>query len=244
MSAKGLQAVPQDLSSAVSLWWVNLDVYIADEPLDGLRPEELARADRMVSETDGRRFLASRHAMYRVLGQALNRAPEGVMLSCNEFGKPQLIGGELNFNLSRSGSDALIGVSLDMAIGVDLEVVRRVSEADALARLHFTSDEYGQWRDVGDLLNDRRFLEVWTRKEACVKALGTGLSIPPALVEAGSSEQARSVRVPLHGEFAEVTVCSLQPSAGTIAAVALTPPVRVPCYRPRPGDEAGTSVNR
>ena len=96
------------------------------------------------------------------------------------FGKPRLVNVDwLQFNLSHSGHRCLIGIATAFAIGVDIEVVRGVPDADALARLHFTPQEQADWAQVAKPGRDRAFLTCWTRKEACVKALGIAFLGPP-----------------------------------------------------------------
>ncbi len=221
MSAEQLRVVSHGLSPDVHLLWVDLDAYASTVPLDGLEPAELARAERMAFRRDGIRFLAARHALYCVLAQALGRSREQVALSFGEFGKPKLVDGDLQFNLSHSGPEALIGLSRDRAIGVDIEQVRVVPDADALVREHFTEAEQAYWASGAAATRDRRFLECWTRKEACVKALGGGVSIALATLDVGNVEPPRTVAVPSRAEWPQVTVCSVAPPSETVAAVAV-----------------------
>src|SRR5690606_7925147 len=94
------------------------------------------------------------------------------------FGKPRLQ--ELpraHFSLSYSGDRALIGVAWDVLIGVDIEFLRPIAGARELASDLFTSSERSNLERHEPMTRsfDYAFLEVWTRKEACLKATGAGL---------------------------------------------------------------------
>jgi 4'-phosphopantetheinyl transferase len=208
---------------------VDLDQYRRPMSDEGLRPADLERAERMVPQRNADRFLACRSALYRVLGEALGREPEAVALRRGAFGKPELIDGAPHFNVSRSGAAALIGLCETMAIGVDIESIRAIGEADAIAREHFSSTELAKWERAGSETRDHRFLECWTRKEACLKALGTGLTLPPVQVDAGyAGALPRTLRLPLDGSGAEVTVCSVRLStAAASVAIASEGAVRI-----------------
>lgn len=221
MDAEYLRRVTCDLPAELSLWLVELDNYARAEHIEGLAPEEIARAQRMSSRQAGLRFLASRHALRRLLASSLECPPESLVISENAFGKPRLLAHGLNFNLSRSGPVALIGLSPDFAVGVDIEVVRGVPEIEALAQEHFTRAESNRWASFSERARDQEFLGCWTRKEACVKALGTGLSLPLVSVEAGFADTDRFVEIRLGPSRCDVTVFSLHPATGVVAAVAL-----------------------
>lgn len=229
MSGSYLESVPHELCSDVRLWRVDLDAYAEAVALDGLSAGEHARAARMAPGQNGRRHLAARHALRRILGQALNRPPQSLVIEPDDWGKPRLRGPALEFSLSHSGLEALIGVSRDRAIGVDIEVVQEVVEAEALSRAHFTCAERAEWTSAGRAARDRTFLTCWTRKEACVKALGVGLSLRPECIEAGCTSDARVVAVHLGAQRCEVTLRSLRlPSESrAVAAVALAAPEAV-----------------
>lgn len=220
-----MRPVPHGLGDGVRIWWADLDLYAGRVRLDGLRPKERARAARMLFSRDAKRFLCGRHLLYALLGEALGRQPAKIALVTDEFGKPALAGAELHFNTSRSGSEALIGLSRAGTIGVDIECVRTIDDADALARAHFTAAESARLcSDGSGAARGARFLEYWTRKEACVKALGRGLSIPLRRVEVGPAAEPRSVDVRLGTESVPLRVCSVYASVRSVAAAALVAP--------------------
>ena len=106
-----LEPVRHALPGDVQLWRVDLDAYAEAAALDGLTADEHARAARFALERDGRRYLAARHALRRVLAQALGRSPEDLVIEPDELGKPHLLPhGGLHFNLSHSAHEALIGL--------------------------------------------------------------------------------------------------------------------------------------
>lgn len=227
MSTRYLRAVPHALPDDVQLWFVSLDPYAESMRLGSLPRGDLQRAARMATERHARRFLACRHVLYRVLADALGRSPEDIVLTADAFGKLDFVGSTLQFNLSRSGGQALIGLSRGTAIGVDIEHIRNLNYIAEIVDRHFTSVERAEWSHVTAASRTHAFLECWTRKEACIKALGTGVSIPLSSVHAGfSSAQPRAVRVLLDGGLADVTLCSVQPPAG-VAAVAMATPEAV-----------------
>lgn len=227
MNGPGLEPVPHGLSPDVRVWRVDLDAYAHAVALEGLSPEEEVRAARQALGRDGRRYRAARHALRRVIAEIVNAPPESLVIEPDDLGKPRLRGSGLQFNLSHSAGEALIGVSPDRAIGVDIEALHEVLDAEALARAHFTSAERAEWARAPAAARDRTFLTCWTRKEACVKALGVGLSAPPEAVEVGCAPDARVVAIRLGTESCEVALESLRLPGGSVAAVALATPEAV-----------------
>ena len=222
-----LEPVRDELPPGVRLWRVDLDAYAGAVALDGLSADERARAARMAFGQHARRYLAARHALRRVIAEVVNSPPESLVIEPGDRGKPGLSDSPLQFNLSHSGPEALIGVSPDRAIGVDIEIIHEVVDAEALARAHFTNAERAEWSRAAAAARDRTFLTCWTRKEACVKALGVGLSAPPEAVEVGCAPDARVVAIRLGTESCEVALESLRLPGGSVAAVALATPEAV-----------------
>lgn len=165
------------------MWLVDLAV-----PPDGLERcaqvldrDERSRADRFLRPVDRARFVASHAALRLVLADARACDPSDIRLTADAAGKPRLAGPAgrvLEFNLSHSGSRALIGLAGTAAIGVDIEQVRTIPDAVRIARAHFAADEAAALARLPPDAIEPAFFGLWTRKEAVVKALGTGLSLP------------------------------------------------------------------
>jgi 4'-phosphopantetheinyl transferase len=220
------------LGAKLEFWQLDLDEYAADVPLEGLSAHEHARAARMIFERDARRYLACRHALRCVLADALDCAVQSVVIETDDVGKPRLGGdGMLQFNVSHSAHVGLIALSRCTPIGVDIEVVRPIVDADALARSHFTDDELEEWSRAAEPLRDQTFIACWTRKEACLKALGVGLSAPLVTVNAGCHPDVRVVAVPVGERRCTLTLYPLEVSRGVAAAVALAGPEAVTLAR-------------
>jgi 4'-phosphopantetheinyl transferase len=208
----------------VNLWVVDLDAYGAAAPPVEPPPEERFRTARLAAPEDASRFLAGRHALRLLLSRVLDRTPAEVALAADAYGKLHLANGDLHFNLAHSGGLALIGTSRDCAIGVDLEMHRPVVEAEALAAMHFTPGERAELARAGAATRDRAFLTCWTRKEACLKALGIGLAAPPASLEVGCTPERHEVVLEAAGAACRVTVRTIELPDGALGAVALAAP--------------------
>ena len=169
------------------LWRVDLDAAPFD---DAPSAAEQQRAARFMRADDGRRYLASHAALRHLLG-----TPAAWV--AGEFGKPALAAPPPHFNMSRRGSVALIGVSATHEIGVDVEPLQPMADANELAQLHFTPLERDDVARERGAARDRAFLRCWTRKEACMKATGLGLSLTPSSFECGAQAASERVRVSL-----------------------------------------------
>ena len=118
-----------------------------------------------------------------LLGHYLARDPQGLDFITNDYGKPALSTADrLQFNVSHCQDHILIGLTLRVPVGVDLERIRPLPNWYALAA-HCCSAQELNWL-AGRPANDqeRDFFRLWTAKEAVLKALGTGLASPPERV--------------------------------------------------------------
>ena len=144
-----------------------------------LSSEELRRASRFVRVRDRRRFVACRSTLRRLLAARLKLPPKAVALTSGTFGKPDLAPHQrrsgLRFNVSHCADTAVFGFSWGREIGIDVEAVRVLPDADSIARRFFSEKESNTYfgLDPGD--RPLGFFNCWTRKEAFVKALGEGL---------------------------------------------------------------------
>lgn len=229
---------PPVWTAGAAVWLIPLGAGVARQlghtPI--LSPEEWARADRFVREVDRNRYVVSHAALRIILGGALGAAPDSLSLVASASGKPQLGGaqaGRLQFNLSHSGNLALVGLA-EVPIGVDIEATRPLPDALTLARSHFHPSEIAALAALAPERQPAAFYGCWTRKEAFVKAVGTGLSmrldrfavtVPPALPALLSCEVSA-------GSPADWTLHHLAPEAGAIGAVAIARR-NAPCARHR-----------
>ena len=147
-----------------------------------LNQEERLRAEGLRLARDRRRFVAARGELRRVLASKLGISPSDVELEYGRLGKPHLSDRmpvrDLHFSVSRSEDVAVIALSTGQEVGVDIEAIRPVPEADEIASLFLSASDYASYTAVGleDRLED--FFQRWTRLEAISKALGCGLGCP------------------------------------------------------------------
>jgi 4'-phosphopantetheinyl transferase len=160
-----------------------------DDPLEALpewsvlADEERVRALRFVRPRDRRRFAVCRGSLRMILGRLLSRPAERLRFQSGPGGKPELAPdvdrqrrSSLRFNVTHSHELALIAVSLERELGVDLERIRTISESARIVESYFTAAELTQFTALEPSQRDEAFLRGWTRKEAILKAKGVGLA--------------------------------------------------------------------
>lgn len=134
-----------------------------------------------------------RAPLIAVLAAYLNIEATGVSLIAGEFGRPALDprhGSTLDFNWSHSGSQALVAIARDLAPGIDIERVRARPRALLIAERYFCAEETAMLAALTEAQRPRAFLELWTAKEAVLKALGRGIAFGLNRVSvAGAAEQ-------------------------------------------------------
>lgn len=147
------------------------------EPL--LSFDERCRAATYRLPRDRHRFTARRGWLRALLAEETGSAPAELRFATGEHGKPYLPDLlALDFSLSHSAGTALAAISTIGPVGCDIEA-RRSAKADPRVAEHFFS-----LRERADLARRPAeawidgFFAIWTRKEAVVKAIGTGLAMP------------------------------------------------------------------
>jgi 4'-phosphopantetheinyl transferase len=140
-----------------------------------LNRDERARAARFVMPDDRLRYRVAHGALRTILGGCTGAVPADLRFARGEHGKPLLAGGP-HFSLSHSGGIALVAVSHEREVGVDVEEVRPVPEACELARRYLAALPARRIVDAPHAERDRLFMAAWTAIEAILKAEGTGLT--------------------------------------------------------------------
>jgi len=187
----GGPVVPAALGAAASFTDDAIEVVVTrlDAGPEGVRAAEklLAnpereRASRFVFDCDRHRFIVARSRLRELLGVRLGIRPESVELVYGDRGKPalarQFADSDLHFNVSHSGDVAVYAFSPGREIGVDVEAVRAIRDADDIAARFFSRRENEAYRALDPCDKALGFFNCWTRKEAFIKALGDGLYHP------------------------------------------------------------------
>jgi 4'-phosphopantetheinyl transferase len=142
-----------------------------------LTADELLRAGRMRAEESRRRAVVTRAAVRALLGRYLGRAPTELSFAAGPQGKPRLARpvSPLRFNLSHSAGRALIAVTHETEVGVDIEQIRPRADLPGVGRRVFTEAEREAIEAAGAGRRDAAFYRHWVAKEAFVKATGRGI---------------------------------------------------------------------
>lgn len=143
-----------------------------------LSEDERARADRFAFDRDRRRFIIARARLRHLLGARLETAAEAIEFSYGTQGKPSLRGSDWRFNVSHCDDLAVFAFCRHHEVGIDVESVRSLEDADAIAARFFSPRENAEYRSLQPAHRPRGFFNCWTRKEAFIKATGDGLAHP------------------------------------------------------------------
>lgn len=153
----------------------------ASDFLACMSPEEKKKADAYRFYADRERFVVARGILRTLLGDVLSVNAGSITFETAPTGKPKLsiqhgITPPLSFNVSHSGNIALIALAADRDIGLDVEHMRDIPDADRLVEAFFSKTEREQYNAIPPEKRSHFFYTLWTCKEAIVKATGEGLA--------------------------------------------------------------------
>jgi 4'-phosphopantetheinyl transferase len=221
-----VSALPQ--AGTVHVWLAD----IADFDIRAAPAAEARRAQRFLQQDDRRRFLAGRAVTRHVLSGYLGCRPADVMVALSDAGKPYACrrgGADLRFNISHSGSAVVLAVSVGIEVGVDVET-GPPSDPAALAQIVLSAQERRAFEELPEALQPAAFLRCWTRKEALLKAAGTGfLSDPRQLTvgwEAGPGDHVAMPDSTVRFAVRDIAVAGCASGSVALAAPAMTVEVR------------------
>ncbi|MDE2400630.1 MAG: 4'-phosphopantetheinyl transferase superfamily protein [Burkholderiales bacterium] len=221
-----IQALVCSHAADVALWLIDLETMGTTGHERILSAAEQARANRFRFTHHAQHYRASHLALRQILGRVTDMEPPALEFREGPHGKPHLRGrSPWHFNMSHSAGWALIGVSTRGPIGVDLEMVKPLNDAPLLAQKNFSAGEYAEYQRLPTADQTDAFFRCWTRKEACLKALGSGLSIEPAVFEAGLHDAPQTTYIAVDGHACAMTVtCVDLPLTARAALACLTDP--------------------
>lgn len=141
----------------------------------------LEYSNRFVREEDRGRSIMTQYFLRKFLSYYLQVDFDKVAISYSKSGKPYLnekINSNLKFNYSHSGDYIIYAFTTDKEIGVDIEEIKDISEIDELSRTHFSDEELSIYFELENPDEKKQlFYKIWTRKEALLKAEGSGITI-------------------------------------------------------------------
>lgn len=169
---------PALLPSEVHLWRTSLtDPSHLSDCRSVLSRDEILRAARFHFEEDATRFIVTRGTVRMILARYLGEDPAIIELCTAPHGKPYLKHTfmDLRFNVSHSRDIAIIAISCGREVGVDVEWVQRDIAYEPIAEHYFDPRENWDLRTAPQNERVSRFFDLWTQKEARLKAAGVGL---------------------------------------------------------------------
>ncbi len=152
-----------------------------------LSDDERVRAGRYLRAEDRNRFIAGRSLLRRLLAGYAGVGPTDIVFRFGSHGKPLLdlpsAARHISFNLSHSSDWIVCAMTTERAIGVDVEFMNSNIDVDALGRTVFCASERETFERLAEVDRRPAFFALWSRKEAYIKAIGSGLSVSPADIE-------------------------------------------------------------
>ena len=175
----GLDLVEED----IHVWCASLrqPADIVERLFTMLSGDEKARAGRYQFEYLQQSFIVARGILRCLLARYMGLQPDQLAFVYLREGKPQLsekFDRQVFFNLSHSKELVLYAFSRSRKVGIDIEYIRAVDDLMMIAGHHFSTREMIDLKSLPPHKRLQGFFNCWTRKEAYIKAIGTGLSFP------------------------------------------------------------------
>ena len=147
-----------------------------------LSEEEKQKLNHFCNKISSHTFVVSRIMLRLILAAYIDCDPLRITFEIGKYGKLRLPDHPKNkgicFNNSHSNDIAIVAVTANSDIGVDIEFIRPVKELRNIITQNFSEHEQTYLLALnGDFLFEGFFL-CWTLKEAFIKAVGKGLSYP------------------------------------------------------------------
>jgi 4'-phosphopantetheinyl transferase len=165
---------------------VNLATYINNisQCFESLSAKERIQANNYRTRSLRDQYIMSHGILRHILSHYTKQSPVNVEFTHNEYGKPFLKDSNIQFNMSHSHNMASFVVALDCRVGIDIELHNDNLDVQELEDLVLTSKESKYLSNLKPKEKLTLFYDLWTKKEALIKATGQGLSYPINTIEA------------------------------------------------------------
>ncbi|HKV80418.1 MAG TPA: 4'-phosphopantetheinyl transferase superfamily protein [Candidatus Sulfotelmatobacter sp.] len=148
------------------------------ELYESLSPDETEKATRLRFDKHKQSYVICRGLLRSILAGYLGLRPAEIQIEYGPQGKPFLQNSPVHFSVSHSEDRVLFAFCKNHELGIDLEYMRDLPDAERLARRFFAPSEFLEFCGTSPAIRTEAFFCRWTRKEAYLKATGLGLSLP------------------------------------------------------------------
>lgn len=223
------QAMPlydcQLAAHRIDVWQFSLK-NLPHESLTFLETKELAQANRFYFKYHKRRFMVARTMLRLILSRYVQIAPQDLNFTYNKYGKPTLVNNQqLEFNLSHSEELALLAIGQQYPLGVDLEFFS-ARPYQGIAKHLFSEQERDELRRLPASFKALAFFNIWSQKEAFIKACGMGLSYPTEQFSINAIPSSQNLVFDnVHQRF--LALMSFMPTVSCSAALCYNPDIQI-----------------
>ena len=172
----GKPATSQNRSGEVFVYFIRLGSIPLGPLLASLAPVELSKEDGYRCRLHFERYVKCRGSLRMILAAHLGERPQDLIIANGAYGKPELVhsSASLHFNVAQRADYALIAIGQE-AVGADIEAVRRDFDWQVVSANCFHLDERMVLETAPASDKVETFFQLWTHKEAFLKAVGVGL---------------------------------------------------------------------
>lgn len=173
--------IPQIKTNTIHLWYIPLNTkVIREQEINFLSIDEIEKANSFHFAKHRQAYIRRRNAIRQILGLYCNIEPNLLQFNYTKYQKPYLTYNPNNFqfNIADSHNLAVLAITTQTLIGVDLEYLKPMQDLTGIAEQFFSTEEYNKFIALPTAEQLTAFYTIWTRKEAFVKAIGEGLSYP------------------------------------------------------------------
>lgn len=192
--------MPRLQAGDLHLWWIHLklDNEQTQFALSLLNSSQQNKYQRRADPILKERYLAGRYYLYKLLAHYSQINEQEISLSYNRFNKPFLNNNlhQIQFNYTDTNGYGLFAFSKNVELGVDVEFIGRTGNFAPIVKKRFTNNEANHVIQPSGDINQKRFLDYWTRKEAYGKALGVGVNFKMNMVDLHSDSNIKQLSNP------------------------------------------------
>lgn len=186
------RTVGLDINSA-QIWHVNLNNWNSSHFVNVLSNYEYKTAmkKRMLSHQN--HSINSRGVLRYLLGNYLHHPPGKIKIDTNSCGKPFVKNAPIAFNVAHHEEQAIYAFTHSNPIGIDIEKIEQALDYEALAQRFFSTSELQEWAKIPSKDKLESFFRWWTHKEAILKMLGFGFTVPLSRYEISISSSTSNI---------------------------------------------------